>query len=142
MHAVPGMVEGVSTRPTVDFTGLHVTIPAQPVTVAYGVITSYIVSVERYSSGDHQSRIVSATQNSSSETVTFNGLSKLVCDRKFLSCSDTHSTGLFYEAIIMCYSHSLYTAQLIPYNISVSAANMVGVGERAVYINFTKEGSK
>ena len=55
MHAVPGMVEGVSTRPTVDFTGLHVTIPAQPVTVAYGVITSYIVSVERYSSGDHQS---------------------------------------------------------------------------------------
>ena len=79
-HAVPGMVEGVSTRPTVNFTGLHVTIPAQPVTVARGVITSYNVTVEEYSSGDNsQSSTVNINQNSSSETVvTFNGLSKCV----------------------------------------------------------------
>ena len=47
------MVEGVSTRPTVDFTGLHVTIPAQPVTVAHGIITSYIVSAVETIYCDH-----------------------------------------------------------------------------------------
>ena len=104
------MVEGVSTRPTVDFTGLHVTIPAQPVTVAHGIITSYIVSVERYSSGDHQSHIVSAIQNSSSETVTFDGLSKLVCDRKFLSCSDTCSAGTLVFSVGVLLSFSTYSS--------------------------------
>ena len=37
---------------------------------------------------------------------------------------------------------SFSIAQLIPHNISVSAINMIGVGQRAVYVNFTKEGSE
>ena len=72
-------MEGVYTLPTGNSDGLHVNIPAQPVTVARGIITSYIVSIEKYSSGGHQSRFVNVNQNSSSETVTFNGLSTFVC---------------------------------------------------------------
>ena len=85
------MVEGVYTIPTDNSDGLHVTIPAQPVTIARGIITSYTVSIERYSSGGHQSRIANVNQNSSSETVAFNGLSKFACTMCCIQYSFMHT---------------------------------------------------
>ena len=44
--------------------------------------------------------------------------------------------------VSVCVSLSLSTVKFVPYNIFISAVNMDGEGERAVFINFTQEGSK